>query len=96
MISHKTFVSLDALADRARSEVASSDGPDGYALSSNLESYMWHQGERFIDRFDANSYLRLMEAWQTHDLKAEAGVESFEELFDPCGDPIAYLNTSVS
>lgn len=86
MIGHKTFVSLSALAERARAEVESDDGPDGYGLANSLESYMWHQGERFIDRFDANSYLRLMQAWQTHDLRAEADVESFEELFDRSGD----------
>jgi homoserine O-acetyltransferase len=81
MIGHKTFVSLDALADRARAEVESDDGPDGYDLTNNLESYMWHQGTRFVDRFDANSYLRIMEAWQTVDLLAEAGVDSFDDLF---------------
>ena len=86
MIGHKTFVSLTALAERARSEVALDDGPSGYALANSLESYMWHQGERFIDRFDANSYLRLMQAWQTHDLRAEGGADTFEELFDRSGD----------
>ena len=86
MISHKTFVSLDALADRARSEVASSDGPDGYALSSNLESYMWHQGSKFVQRFDANSYLRIMDAWQSVDLVGEAGVDGYEDLFARSGD----------
>lgn len=86
MISHKTFVSLDALAARARSEVAPTSGPDGYVLSSNLESYMWHQGTKFVERFDANSYLRIMEAWQSVDLRAEAGVDSYEDLFSQSGD----------
>jgi homoserine O-acetyltransferase len=86
MISHKTFVSLDALAQRARSEVPASSGPDGYHLTSNLESYMWHQGTKFVERFDANSYLRIMEAWQSVDLRAEAGVDTFEDLFQQSGD----------
>lgn len=86
MISHKTFVSLDALADRARSEVPSSSGPEGYALSNNLESYMWHQGTKFVERFDANSYLSIMEAWQSVDLAGEAGVETHEDLFARSGD----------
>jgi homoserine O-acetyltransferase len=81
MIGHKTFVSLDALAERARSEVDADDGPMAYALSNNLESYMWHQGTKFVDRFDANSYLRIMRAWQTFDLLDEAGAGSHDELF---------------
>jgi homoserine O-acetyltransferase len=81
MIGHKTFVSLDALAERARAEVDADDGPAAYELSNNLESYMWHQGTKFVDRFDANSYLRIMQAWQTFDLLGEAGAASYEELF---------------
>lgn len=86
MIGHKTFVSLDALAERARSEVRADDGPSGYGLTNNLESYMWHQGSKFVERFDANSYLRIMRAWQTVDLCAEAGVGSFDELFEGTSD----------
>lgn len=84
MIGHKTFVSLDALAERARSEVEPDDGPDAYDLSNNLESYMWHQGTKFVQRFDANSYLRIMEAWQTVDLCGEAGVGDVEDLLAAC------------
>lgn len=86
MIGHKTFVSLDALAERARAEVESDDGPDGYQLANSLESYMWHQGSKFVDRFDANSYLRIMDAWQSIDLRSEAGVTEFEDLFANSGD----------
>lgn len=86
MIGHKTFVSLSALGERARSEVESDDGPQGYGLSNNLESYMWHQGSKFVDRFDANSYLTIMRAWQTFDLLAESDVETFADLFEPSGE----------
>jgi len=82
MIGHKTFVSLAAMEERARAEVVSRDeGPGGYRIRNPLESYIWHQGTKFVDRFDANSYLRIMEAWQTFDLVAEAGVEDLHELF---------------
>jgi homoserine O-acetyltransferase len=81
MIGHKTFVSLDALAERARSEVVDDVGPGSYRMTSNLESYMWHQGTKFVERFDANSYLTIMHAWQTFDLLGDAGVRSFDELF---------------
>ncbi len=83
MIGHKTFVSLQAMEERARDEVGNEfAGP--IRISNPLESYMWHQGQKFVQRFDANSYLRLMQAWQTSDLLGEAGVSNFDELFSPC------------
>ena len=45
---------------------------------------MWHQGTKFVKRFDANSYLRLMSAWQQFDLVGEAEVAGFEDLFTAC------------
>jgi len=85
MISHKTFVSLRDLRLRARDEVLDiDDGPGFYDLTHPLESYMRHQGDKFVKRFDANSYLRLMHAWQTYDLAAEAGLEDISDLFTAC------------
>ena len=69
MIGHKTFVSLDQMRERARGEVAP-DADERVRLP--LESYMWHQGQKFVQRFDANAYLRTMWAWQDFDLFAEA------------------------
>ncbi|MDE0376228.1 MAG: homoserine O-acetyltransferase [bacterium] len=68
MIGHKTFVSLDQMKKRARGEVAES----GDRVRLPIESYMWHQGQKFVKRFDANAYLRTMWAWQDFDLYAEA------------------------
>ncbi len=86
-IAHKTFISLDALLLRAREEVINEAPPYGwYSLNSPVESYMLHQGEKFIRRFDANSYLRILDAWQWLDLLAEAGASDFRELFSRCRD----------
>jgi homoserine O-acetyltransferase len=85
MIQHKTFVSLSALRERARSEILDhSEGPGTYRLNHVLESYMWHQGQKFVRRFDANSYLRILHAWQTFDLVEEAGLDDLSELFTRC------------
>jgi homoserine O-acetyltransferase len=68
MIGHKTFVSLASLEQRARTETPIHDGPPTYRIDDPLESYMWHQGTKFVNRFDANSYLQNMRAWHTFDL----------------------------
>ncbi len=73
MIGHKTFVSLSAIEERARGEVTSPGDALGGRIRHPLESYMWHQGSKFVRRFDANTYLLLMEAWQRYDLVAEHG-----------------------
>lgn len=84
-IAHKTFVSLEHLRDRAREEVSGGDAPFGwYEINHPVESYMLHQGEKFVTRFDANTYLRILDAWQWFDLRAEAGVSTFNELFARC------------
>ena len=79
MIGHKTFVSLNELENRAQSGVINtSKSFSWYKPSSEIESYMLHQGEKFTERFDANSYLRLLDAWQKFDLVTESN--SIDEL----------------
>lgn len=81
MIGHKTFVSLESLEQRARAETPIHDGPPTYRIDDPLESYMWHQGTKFVNRFDANSYLQNMRAWHTFDLATEAHVDNLDDLF---------------
>lgn len=85
MISHKTFISLAAMTRRSRQEVRRTEKEAGwYTLNHPLESYMLHQGRKFARRFDANSYLRILDAWSRFDLLEDARCESFEELFRRC------------
>jgi homoserine O-acetyltransferase len=84
-IAHKTFVSPDTLRERARGIVVSHKPPHGwYEMNHPVESYMLHQGEKFVQRFDANTYLRIADAWQWFDLPAEAGAKDLPELFERC------------
>lgn len=86
MISHKTFVSLETMADRARREVVrpEQDRDKWYWLSHPVESYIRNQGFKFVKRFDANTYLRIIDAWQRFDLLKEAGKATYEEVFAGC------------
>lgn len=85
MISHKLFVSLRDMERRSRGEVVALASDDGwYGVEHPLESYMLHQGLKLPRRFDANSYLRILGAWQSFDLLRDADVEGFRELFSAC------------
>lgn len=86
-IAHKTFISPEALRERARLEVVSNSPPFGwYEMNSPVESYMLHQGQKFVQRFDANSYLRILDAWQWFDLLAGTGAKNLPELFLRCSE----------
>jgi homoserine O-acetyltransferase len=85
MIGHKTFVSLGAMEERARSEVVRRDQTLAwYQLRSPLESYMLHQGQKFVQRFDANTYLRILDSWNRFDLVREAVATDLAGLFQRC------------
>lgn len=85
MISHKTFLYADVIEERARLDIVQpeTDLP-WYEISSALESYMLYQGQKFVKRFDANSYLRIIDAWQQFDLYEDAKHAGWHPLFGRC------------
>ncbi len=85
MISHKTFVSLQAMQHRARTEIIrTGNEAKPYHINHPVESYLLHQGHKFVQRFDANTYLRIIEAWQHFNLEKDAGDEALPTLLRRC------------
>jgi homoserine O-acetyltransferase len=85
MISHKTFVHLDEIEKRARGDVRQPDeGLSWYRLRDNVESYILHQGTKFVRRFDANTYLRICEMWSSFDPVREAEAADWDDLLSRC------------
>ena len=84
MIGHKTFVSLSAFRERIRHEIINQECLAEYRVQHPLESYMLHQGQKFVQRFDANTYLRVVRIWQKFNLLKEVGGETMEEVLSRC------------
>ncbi len=82
MISHKTFVHLNSIERRARKDVVQPDDVLAwYKVRDQFQSYMLHQGKKFVQRFDANTYLRIIDLWSRYDATLEGDAETPAVLF---------------
>lgn len=85
MISHKTFVHLDTFERRARRDLVQEEEMlSWFQVRDTFQSYMLHQGKKFTERFDANTYLRIIDMWSRYSAVIEGEAESHEELFARC------------
>lgn len=83
MMAHITYLSdagMDRKFGRRKRESA---GGEAYTFDAQfeVESYLRHQGQTFINRFDANSYLYITRAIDQFDPARAAG--SLEQAFAP-------------
>lgn len=74
MAAHITYLSEHALHRKFDRALQERDQVSfGFDADFQVESYLRHQGQSFVDRFDANSYLYITRAVDYFDLAADFG-----------------------
>ena len=79
MIAHITYLSPSILEEKFGRDKKNDSTRDRFVSPFQVESYLAYQGEQFVKRFDANSYLHITEALDSYDLEEKYG--SLEEAF---------------
>ncbi len=67
MVGHITYMSDDSMREKFGRRVRASEAASGIA-QFEVESYLNYRGYKFVDRFDANSYIYITRAMDTFDL----------------------------
>lgn len=71
MLGHITYLSDDAMREKFGRELKSSKLNYGFDVEFQVESYLRYQGESFVNRFDANTYLLMTKVLDYFDPAAE-------------------------
>jgi homoserine O-acetyltransferase/O-succinyltransferase len=80
MIGHITYLSAAAMHQKFGRRERDSLDSKRFETGFEVESYLTHQGNKFVERFDANSYLHITWAMDHFDLEARYG--SLEKAFE--------------
>ncbi len=86
MIGHITYLSHEMMTKKFGREkkavpAASGGNDNAFASDFQVENYLTYQGNKFIARFDANSYLHITRALDEFDLLSKYG--SLKDAFAP-------------
>ncbi len=77
MMAHITYLSEQSMREKFGRRLQGSDTPRfGFDVDFQVESYLHHQGESFLKRFDANTYLYMTRVM---------------DYFDPFADPLVVV-----
>jgi homoserine O-acetyltransferase len=71
MLGHITYLSDGLMRQKFGRELREGKINFGFDVEFQIESYLRHQGETFVDRFDANTYLLMTKALDYFDPAAE-------------------------
>jgi len=73
MIGHITYLSDDVMAEKFGRELREGAFKFNFDVEFQIESYLRYQADKFADRFDANTYLRITKALDYFDPAAAFG-----------------------
>ena len=80
MIGHITYLSDDAMMEKFGRSLRSGSINFHFDVDFEVESYLRHQGDKFSEYFDANTYLLITRALDYFDPAAEHGGDLTEAL----------------
>ncbi len=93
MIGHITYLSEDSITKKfGRKLQKQADYTYDWATDFQVESYLQHQGDKFVDQFDANSFLYLSKALSYFDLIKQFG--SLKKAFQPVLAKLLFISIS--
>ena len=72
MLGHITYLSDDAMMEKFGRELLADQPHFSLDVEFEIESYLRHQGDKFAERFDANTYLIMTKALDYFDPAAQA------------------------
>ncbi len=80
MIAHITYLSEESMHRKFGRRFIGDNGRSfNFSRDFQVESYLHHQGDKFVQRFDSNTYLYISRAMDYFDLELDYG--SLEEAF---------------
>jgi len=79
-IGHITYLSPEMMQEKFGRDKRAVKEDDIERHRFEVENYLSHQGRKLVDRFDANSYVRITEAMDSFDLVEEFG--SLDRAFE--------------
>lgn len=82
MIGHITYLSEESMREKFGRRLQGKDAFSyNFDVDFQVESYLRYQGRKFVERFDANSFLYITKAADYYDLAQEHGEGSLEKAF---------------
>ncbi|MEE4362800.1 MAG: homoserine O-acetyltransferase [Desulfotignum sp.] len=85
MIGHITYLSDESMRMKFGRRLQNKSALSfGFGAEFQVESYLQYQGNKFIERFDANSFLYITKAADYFDLAREHGKGSLVKAFSKC------------
>lgn len=88
-IGHITFLSDESMWQKFGRRYSAKDGLFDFFGQFDVERYLNYNGNNFVDRFDANSFLYLAKALDLYDISL--GYESMAEAFSQVVAPIQFF-----